>query len=346
MIYLLRLHQLIEDHGLQRAYLRLEEPLRGTVRGRCVLPTYLQRHIPAGRSHVVPCDFWELRVDSEPNRALRWGVEVCRMLADWLSSPELIAAVERLWGALAPHFAGIPVVPYQASEVRRLPRSGRFAPYGPVLELLAFLLDRLSFDIERGQVHVRGFAVEMWVVFERFVVNVLARYMRGQVRGPQVGFRYHVTDERGSTEKAIYLDALIKAERMLVLDAKWKEGIVSRVADSEEECGVLELEGLRIRNADLFQVVAYGRHRNVKAHGSLLVYPVLEREAVCRRRCIRDFLAVSEGHRTFPVYLIGIPVGETLHQSIGDFVGLVREIAAGSVEAQDPTRSRPTDREE
>jgi len=335
LIYLLRLQQLVEGHGLQRAYIRLEEPLRGTVRGRCVLPTYLQRHIPTGRSHIVPCDFWELRIDSAPNRALRWGVEVCRILADWLSHPELSQAVEGLWGALAPHLANIPVTPYQAAQVRRLPRSGRFVPYGPVLDLLAFLLDHLSFDIARGQVQVRGFAVEMWRVFERFVVNVLARHMRAQVQGPQVGFGYDVVGEhRRLAAKNIYLDALIRGQRTLVLDAKWKEGIVSYAAGAHPESGMLELEGLRINNADLFQVVAYGRHRDVQAQGSLLVYPVLEAEPVCRQRCILDFVAAPGDARPFPVFLVGMPVGETLSQSIDSLVRMVQEIATGPVELE------------
>lgn len=341
LIYLLRLHQLIESHGLQRAYIRLEESLRGTVRGRCMLPTYLQRNIPTGRGHVVPCDFWELRVDSEPNRALRWGIEVCRVLADWLPQPEPTKTVEDLWRALAPHFSGIPVMAYQSSQVRRLPRSGRFAPYEPVLELLEFLLDRLSFDIVRGKIHVRGFAVEMWDVFERFVVNVLASHMRGQVQGPQVKFGYDVMGEKSRlTAKNIYLDALIKGQHTVVLDAKWKEGIVSYVASFQEEGEMLELEGLHIRNADLFQVVAYGRHRAVQAQASLLVYPVLEAESVCRKRRILDFLDSPDEHQVFPVFLVGIPVGETLHQSIGGFVGIVQDIVAGPMVMESDSHSQ------
>jgi 5-methylcytosine-specific restriction enzyme subunit McrC len=345
LMYLLRLQQLTESHGLQRAYIRLEESLRGTVRGRCVLPVYLRRNVPVGRDHVVPCDFWELRVDSEPNRALRWGVEVCRVLADWLSQSELTRSVEDLWTALAPHFSGIPLKSYQASDVRRLPRSGRFVSYEPVFELLEFLLDNLSFDIVKGEVRARGFAVEMWKVFERFVVNVLASRMRDQILGPQVERHYHVKDEGDVLQrKSIFLDALIKGQRTLVLDAKWKEGIVSHANSTGEKAEMLQLEDLHIRNADLFQVVAYGRHRSVQAQGSLLVYPVLDPDSVCRRRRILDFLDAPEGGRAFPVFLIGIPVGETLHQSIEDFVGMVQEIASGSVPAQDPSQSRLTGR--
>ena len=335
LMYLLRVRQLVECDGLQRAYIGLEERLRGTVRGRCALPTYLQRSIPTGRAHVVPCQFWELRVDSEPNRALRWGIEVCRALADWLQPRDLTDAIESRWRAIAPHFAGIPVVCYQPSQVRRLPRSGRFALYEPVLELLEFLLDRLSFDIVSGEIRVRGFAVEMWEVFEHFVVNLLASHMRGQVQGPRVNFGYDVVGAKTRlTAKNIYLDALIKAQHTVVVDAKWKEGIVSYAAGLEEDDGVLQIEGLQIRNADLFQVVAYGRHRAVQAQASLLVYPVLKAASVCRLRCILDFLDSAGEDRVFPVFLVGIPVGETLQECIGDFVETVQGIVAGSTVAQ------------
>ena len=231
--------------------------------------------------------------------------------------------------------------------MRRLPRSGRFAPYEPVFELLEFLLDNLSFDIVKGEVHVRGFAVEMWKVFERFVVNVLASHMRDQILGPQVKREYHVRGEDHVLQKkSIFLDALITGQRTLVLDAKWKEGIVSYADSTRDEAEMLQLEDLHIRNADLFQVVAYGRHQSIQAQGSLLVYPVLDTDSVCRQRCIRDFLDAREERQVFPVFLVGIPVGETLHQSIGDFVSLVQGIAAGSVATPDNPQSRSTGRKE
>lgn len=327
LLYLLRLRQLTEEHGLQRAYIRLQESLRGTIRGRCQMPVYLQRHLPRGAAQVVPCEYWELRVDSEPNRALRWGVEVCRLLALRFPPPELVQAVEDLWDALASHFAAIPVVPFPAERVRRLPRSGRFAPYGPVLELLEFLLDHVSLDLARGQVRVRGFAVAMWEVFERFVVNVLAGRLRGAVEGPQVGFSYRVEVAEGQGPTGhIRLDALVRRRCTLVLDAKWKEALLPSPADFGDGEG-LELEDLRIRNADLFQIVAYGCHRDVRAQAGLLVYPVLEEGAVCRKRRVTGFLG-AEGGRPFPVYLVGIPVGEHLDRSVEDFLRVVQEIEA------------------
>jgi len=335
LMYLHRLKQMVEEHGLRRAYMGLEEELRGTVRGRPVLATYLGRNIPVGQAHIVPCRFWELRIDSEPNRALRWGIEVCRMLADWLVSPGLGEHVERIWDSLACHFAGIPVVRYRSSQVRRLPRSGRFAPYGSVFELLEFLLDSLSLELARGQVRVRGFAVEMWKVFERFVINILKGQMRGQVQGPQVPFYYTVRSQEDTLHtQSIYLDALIDGQRRLVLDAKWKAGITTGTAPNDQDEDVAYIEGLNIRNADLFQVVAYGRHYRVRADGGILVYPVLEASAVCKRRYIPDFMGAVGGNRPFPVYLVGMPVGDTLEQSLNDFVALVRAISLGLTELE------------
>lgn len=333
LLYLLRLRQLVEEHGLQRAYIRLQEPLRGTVRGRYMLPTYLQQYVPRGAAHIVPCEYWELRVDSEPNRALRWGVEVCRQLARRFPPPGLTRVVEDHWDALARHFARIPVEPYQAGQVRRLPRSGRFMPYGPVLELLEFLLDHVSLDLERGQVRIRGFAVEMWEVFERFVVNLLASRLRGRAEGPQVRLRYTVQGTEGPISGGnIYLDGLVREPCVLVVDAKWKEGILSSAVGAGDG-DVLVLEDLRIRTADLFQVVAYGCHRDVRAQAALLVYPVLEEGAVCRRRWISDFLGI-EGSSPLPVYLVGIPVGEDLDRSIADFAAIVQGIAMGQSQGE------------
>jgi 5-methylcytosine-specific restriction endonuclease McrBC regulatory subunit McrC len=122
--------------------------------------------------------------------------------------------------------------------------------------------------------------------------------------------------------KSIFLDALVQGPRRLVLDAKWKEGIVA-YARPERDSDVLHLEGLHIRNVDLFQVIAYGMHQDVQAQGGVLVYPVLESETVCRQRCILDF----GGNHSFPVYLVGMPVGETLRQAIDDFVGAIKRIS-------------------
>jgi len=335
LMYLHRLKQMVEEHGLQRSYIGLEEELRGTVRSHPILATYLGRHVPAGQSHIVPCRFWELRIDSEPNRALRWGLEVCRMVADRLLSPRLVEHVENIWDGLAHHFSEVLVVPYQSSQVRRLPRSGRFTPYESTFELLEFLLDHLSFELIRGQVCVRGFAVEMWKVFERFVINILKAHMRGQVQGPQVPFRYTIRSQEGTLHtQSIYLDGLIEGQRRLVLDAKWKTGITVGTEQNNQDEDMAQIEGLNIRNADLFQVVAYSRHYQVQAAGSILVYPVLETSAVCKHRCILDFMEAGKSDRPFPVFLVGMPVGDTLDQSLDDFVALVREISLGPTELE------------
>jgi len=335
LMYLLRIKQMIQEHGLQRSYISLREELRGTVRGRCTLSDYLGRNIPAGKAHIVPCTFWEFRVDSDPNRALRWGVEVCRMLADRYSAPKLVEKVEELWDSLAPHFSDVPVIQFDSSQVRRFPRSGRFTPYESVFELLEFLLDNLSFELVRGHVRIKGFSVQMWEVFELFVVNVLKSRMGDRVKGPQVRCDYDVRSEDGRVwNKKIYLDALIRGRRRFVLDAKWKEGIVSGSYSGEEDTEILNFEDLCISNADLFQVVAYGRHRDVQAQGSILVYPVLEPTMVCRQRCILDFVESAEGKSTHPIFLIGVPVGDTLAHSLEDFVSTIRQISDGQTEIE------------
>jgi 5-methylcytosine-specific restriction endonuclease McrBC regulatory subunit McrC len=335
LMYLLRLEQMIQEHGLQRSYIRLKEELRGTVRGRCTLSDYLGRNVPGGKAHIVPCRFWELRIDSDPNRALRWGVEVCRMLADWFLAPGLVERVEELWDSLAPHFSDVPVIQCHSSQVRRFPRSGRFTPYEGVFELLEFLLDCISFELVRGHVRIKGFSVQMWEVFELFVVNVLISRMGDRVMGPQVRYDYDVQGQDGTVwNKSISLDALIKGKRRFVLDAKWKEGIVAGSYSVEPDPNAIHFEDLRISNADLFQVVAYGKHRNVQAQGGILVYPVLEPIMVCRQRCILDFVESGEGGSTHPIFLIGVPVGDTLAHSLEDFVSTIRQISDGQTEIE------------
>ena len=335
LMYLLRIKQMIQEHGLQRSYIGLREELRGTVRGRCTLSDYLSRNVPGGKAHIVPCTFWEFRIDSDPNRALRWGVEVCRMLADWFSAPKLVERVEELWDSLAPHFSDVPVVQYDSSQVRRLPRCGRFTPYESAFELLEFLLDNLSFDLIRGHVRIKGFSVQMWEVFELFVVNVLKSRMGDRVKGPQVPCDYDVRSEGGKVwNRKLYLDALLLGRRRFVLDTKWKEAIVSESYSGGNDTEMINFEDLRISNADLFQVVAYGKHRDIQAQGGILVYPVLEPVLACRQRCILDFVGSTERGNSHPIFLIGVPVADTLAHSLEDFVGTIRQISDGQTEIE------------
>lgn len=335
LLYLHHLQQTVQRHGLPRDYSCREAELRGTVRGRCLLGSYLGRHIPRGKPQVVPCRFWEFTVDSKPNRALRWGIEVCRRLADQFAPSGLASHVHEVWIELAPYFDRVRVTRTEAFEVRQLPRSGRFAPYREVFAFLELLLSHSSLDLSCGQIRARGFGIEMWEVFQRFAINVLRGRLRHRIDvSPR--YSYEVKTERqGETaivsRQQIVLDALVQGPRRLVLDAKWKEAITAQTMQEksyERSSDVLYAEDLHIRNADLFQVVAYGRHRQVQAQGGILVYPVLGAEAVCRQRCILDFEDVAG--RPFPIFLLGIPVGVDLEKTVGDFVKQVGEILKGT----------------
>jgi 5-methylcytosine-specific restriction endonuclease McrBC regulatory subunit McrC len=175
----------------------------------------------------------------------------------------------------------------------------------------------------------------MWEVFELFVVNVLKSRMGDRVKGPQVPCDYAVRSEDGKVwNRKIYLDALIRGRRHFVLDTKWKEAIMSGSYSGEEDTEIINFEDLRISNADLFQVVAYGKHRDVQAQGGILVYPVLEPIMVCRQRCILDFVESTERGSTHPIFLIGVPVGETLAHSLEDFVSTIRKISDGKTEVE------------
>ena len=327
-LYFLKLQKLVHDNGLRKDYIKLEEELQGKVRGQCMLGSYLGRYIPAGKQQRVPCRYWELRLDCEPNRALRWGAELCLALAKMIPAKALLAHVESMWDEIKHHFVDIAIKPYRAEQVRRLPRSGRFTPYDDLYQLLEIILDNMSFDFKYGKVSLHGFAVRMWEFFEQFVVNVLKFHLPIVVEGPQVGFSYSVSESGGVLHKQnIYLDALIVDSNRYVVDAKWKEAIALGEDDLRfSENDYLSMEDIKIKNTDLFQVVAYGRHKEVQASGAILVYPVLEQISTCRVRTINDFTASPDSEKPFPVYLVGIPVGHDLEQMLIYFADTVKQL--------------------
>jgi len=324
LIYFFRLERLVKIHGLQRAYIKKEEELRGTVRGRCLAGDYLNRFVPAGKSQIVPCRYWELQVDSAPNRALRWGVEICRLLGDLMNFSGLSEKIEDTWNYLSPYFLNVSLNSCQAGEVRRLPRTGRFTPYESVYEILELLLDNLSLDLSGGDLKIKGFGVKMWEVFERFVINVLSSKLKMPVTKPQVKFNYQIiTPSASPYNRNIYLDALIDGNHRMVLDTKWKEAITSD-RDTNDSSDIIQIENLKIKNTDLFQVIAYGNHKDVRAMGAILVYPVVEDSLACKKRSIIDFYGHHGDH--FPVYLIGVPVGTNIEQSINNFIEIIEKI--------------------
>lgn len=325
IIYLYCLKHLVDKHGLRKDYIRLEEELRSTVRGRCQLGQYLGRNVPSMRQTDIPCRYWELRLDCEPNRALLWGVEICLTLARMSPVQGLQEHLEKMWDQISHYFAGIYPVPYQAVQVKRFSRTGRFAPYEDSFKLLEFILDNLSFSLEQGEINIKGFALEMWAVFERFVVNALKMHLPGQVEGPQISFQFAITDSDNLARKQnIYLDALIKGNSAIVVDAKWKEAIIAYTDDYINE-QFLPFEDIRLKNADLFQALAYGRHKDINAAVSILIYPVLIATSACRIRTIHDFIASTDG-KPCPVYLLGIPVGGNLEDTLPGFIKAVKEI--------------------
>ena len=308
---------LIEPPGLQRAYQSFETELRGTIRGRLRLDTYLGSNIPKGRADHVPCRFTQLDPDSAPNRALAFGLEYASAWAGrWRTSRGAAKLLDERCEALRPYLARVRAERVTSSQVRRIARGGRFATYGPTLDALARLLELIDIQLVHGDITLPEIIVDMPKLFEHFVEGVLRRYLQDGVRITAqrtlaVDIRWNTSPT--NTPIAINPDLVLETDEPWcgVIDAKWKWSATNDATPSLPKPST----------ADLYQVLSYMRHKALTADVGVLVYPYAAHDDAIPRGEIEGFETV----RGVParLYLLGIPVDGDLTRRLPEFAHAV-----------------------
>jgi 5-methylcytosine-specific restriction endonuclease McrBC regulatory subunit McrC len=160
-------------------------------------------------------------------------------------------------------------------DIDRMVYTRRNVAFQPVHQLCRFLLSNSSVSLNPGQrVQFSCFAFNMNSVFESYVRSLMRSAFGSMVRTAPNSREFKIA----GLEKTIRLDGLVNDEgRKCVIECK------NKLVTSEEKPDFDEGE---LRNADVYQVVAYAMHNEIKAITGALFYPFV-------------------GSQSFPAKLVG-----------------------------------------
>jgi 5-methylcytosine-specific restriction enzyme subunit McrC len=263
---------------LRRGYVVREEDLVGRVRGRIDLARYLSRSVAQARPHVIPARFTEPSQDTPENRYLKAGLMQVAVLARAVPVAGARTALDELTRRALSLFAGVGDVSARPQDALRFNLTGPLRHYGPIVRFTTSLLEGTYVSTEIG-----GHAQDaiMWSLnglYEQALGNVLDAWPGAS----RVRDRHRATIVSG--DQVINGSTPVKPDYVmrradgvkLVLDAKYKKVLPTVLSAAEETIDLTPARGqrIRVRRADIYQVVAYARHSGLRTNQVVLLYPV------------------------------------------------------------------------
>ncbi|KJL45765.1 5-methylcytosine restriction system specificity protein McrC [Microbacterium trichothecenolyticum] len=263
---------------LRRGYVVREEDLVGRVRGRIDVARYLNWSLAQARPHVIPARFTEPTHDTPANRYLKAGLRQVAVLARAVPLEGARTALDELTRRTLALFAGVADVPTRPQDAHRLNLTGPLRHYAPIVRFTTALLEGTYVSTEIGGHSQDAIMWSLNGLYEQALGNVLGAWPGATlVRG-----RHHATlvDSDGLVNGStpVKPDYVIRRSdgTRLILDAKYKNAMPTVAAPAEETIDVAptQRQRIRVRRADIYQTVAYGRHSGLRTDKVALLYPV------------------------------------------------------------------------
>jgi 5-methylcytosine-specific restriction endonuclease McrBC regulatory subunit McrC len=241
---------------------RLQKETGGShIRGRLLASEYLRDSYATLRWHQMPCEFFAFTPDTCENQILLAALNSAARILTLANSDDRkrlrgeIAQCRSILSDVTPCAVGVrdvEAIRYHAANIQ----------FKGIHQLCRLLLGNSSVDLSPGQrLSFMAFGINMNDLFETYARRVLASAF-GSCVISEVRQRQFALE---GFEKSIKPDILIIGSNATVVgDAKNK--LIERVED-------LESAESDVRHPDLYQVVAYANHRDVRANSGLLIYP-------------------------------------------------------------------------
>ena len=237
-------------HRLRRNFVREEANLVGKAKGKILSAENIRRNLSRGRAERVFCAYQSVSDDILENRILRAALE---RVAVYLSGAGLFrdreGTLERWVRSCRSHLHGVSVVRVRGGDFLSARSRGAFSHYRRPLHLARAVLESTGFDLDGANGRASGvvpFALNSAELFERWAqVQLLAS---AEFSGLQAGYERSNTFSRAGGQIAIRPDFWIRKKGespAMILDAKYK----------------FTPEGGKFSREDIFQMVAYSRHR-------------------------------------------------------------------------------------
>lgn len=265
---------------LRRGYVVSEDDLVGRVRGSIDVARYLSRSVAQARPHVVPSRFTEPSHDTAANRYVKAGLRKVAVLAHAVPIAGARVALDELVRRALSLFNAVGDVPAQPQDALRLNLSGPLRHYTSIVRFTTALLEDTYVSNETGGHEQDAIMWSLNSLYEQALRNVLNAWPSAS----RIHGSYHATVTNFDDDRKVNGSTSVKPDyvmrrsdgALLVLDAKYKSVLPSVQAPADDSIDLIPGAGqrIRVRRADIYQVVAYARHAGLRADKAVLLYPV------------------------------------------------------------------------
>jgi 5-methylcytosine-specific restriction endonuclease McrBC regulatory subunit McrC len=282
-----------------RDYSRRFEPASRHPKGHLDLASYVAQQFPKGKLDVLPCSFFDFSENVFENQVLASTLFVAGRLASSFPPDARAEIAERVAQARR-HLPGVEVRRVSEAELNRFRYSRRSTCFKPLHDLCRIILFNSSVSLEPGRrLSFMSFSLNMAELFERYVRGLFQRLYGIAVVPPKSALRFPI---HGTESSFVSLDGFLKERPRCVIECKYK------LVDSADG---LDFDEGRMKNADVFQCVAYAVHSDVEAEHALLFYPTARPDSgpLEVATTVRSFL--GGGRQVVPLTVILVNLAAT-----------------------------------
>lgn len=119
--------QVFLSRELRRSFVKRQEQLSSKVKGKVLLSEYLKNSLPSKKDTLIPCQFYEIKVDCLENQIIRYTIEmVQKVLQNLVFSQSLRKEMTSLCNSMLQRMAGVSFRRIALNDFNRVRYIGRF----------------------------------------------------------------------------------------------------------------------------------------------------------------------------------------------------------------------------
>ncbi len=305
--FLNRLSEFVKRH-FARNFVLKKETLPSKVKGKLLVSQYIKSSLPRFKHYDIPCQYFDLTVNTIENQIIRFAMELCRKSLHLFANEEISQSVIKLLNISEPYFGTVELKRIYESDFNKIRYVGRFNKYEEIHKLCRILIKATQPILEHGALQINSFTLDMNELFERFIFGILSKKFSG-MRYQSSGYGYFI----GNKRKNLIPDGLLDTgDLRIIFDAKYKD--LYDIEFDDNNSTLIDGGGFRVKNTDIYQMIGYLNSEEINGDLAILIYPKLTTEPVLVKKFNKS------------IYIIGIDLKNISKESKNLFTQQVSDI--------------------
>lgn len=317
--YIHSLKELVEK-DFRRYYINFEEILKGKLKGKIKLSSYLNKWV-SGKRLDIPCRWNEFTYDNFDNRILKYALSYLKNYSTEGLLFNLITNISKGTGFfIKSHFDEVSdLLPYEVdfSKVKLKPVSRYYRKSLNIAELIVKNPRTL-----RNFIHsLKPMYIDMDRLFEGFVSAIAKEAFKERAEFQKGKRLFKNEKEYGPMYRP---DIKIKnGENSLIIDAKYKELLENEIGKKEIE-EEIKKESPKILNMDVYQIYFYLEAEGCKK--GVIVFPFWKENEETIYRSEKFIFNIPSSYRDKELYLIGLNLSKNIKDVFNEGINKLRQL--------------------